>query len=338
MNRQTALTDNIRNFKHGTQPIARPIEDMGILPGIPGNSWFWVGSFESEGHHLHFMYHVSVLQVSQYIPVKMINSVLSITDETGNIYRHSDRFYKVKNGQVASKGLSIQCEKDYIVGDLDTMTIKAEMEHGGIEFTMHGKGYPLMNLGTGYFQIAGVYNYQYSLPFMESKGTITLEGKTYAVSGDIWLDRQFAKPHKGMSLKDGYNCKWLWMNLQFDQSEDVISLWGVYEFATQNEHCWATVLHPDGTQASVGVNPMLDKSSEVWDSPVTPMHYPTRWQVEIPEWDTVLDVKSIMDEQEIVAGDPAGRKYEGASRFKGTYRGKEVTGWCCLELVGGWDK
>lgn len=338
MNRQTSLTDNIRNFRHGTQPIARPIEDMEIQPGIPGNSWFWVGTFESEGHILHFMYHLSVLQFSQYIPVKMINSVLSITDETDKIFHHSDRFYRVKRGQVASKGFSIQCDKDYAVGDLDTMTIKSEMEHGSIEFTMHGKGYPLMNLGTGYFQIAGVHNYQYSFPFMESEGTIVLDGKTYPVKGDIWLDRQFAKPHKGMSLKDGYNCKWVWMDLHFDQIEDKISLFGVVELATGYEHCWATVLHPDGTQASAGINPMVKKSSEIWHSPATNMKYPTRWQVEIPEWNLDIDVKSIMDEQEIVALDPAGRKYEGASRFKGTYKGQEVTGHCCLELVGGWDK
>jgi len=59
--------------------------------------------------------------------------------------------------------------------------------------------------------------------------------------------------------------------------------------------------------------------------------------VKIPEWDSVLTVKSVMDEQEIVAGNPAGRKYEGASRVTGTYRGKPVTSYCCLELVGGWN-
>lgn len=337
MNRENSLTHNIKNFRHGTQPLANPIEDMNILPHIPGNSWFWVGHFESEGHTLNFMYHVSVLQFSQYVPVKMINSVLSITDETGRIYRHEDRFYRAKKGQVASTGLSIQCEKDYVVGDLDTMKIKSEMEHGSIEFTMHGKGYPLMNLGTGYFQIAGVYNYQYSLPYMESEGTITLNGKTYRVRGDIWLDRQFAKPHKGLNLKDGYNCKWVWMDLHFDQNEDKISLFGVIELANGNEHCWATVLHPDGTQAGVGVDPMLQGASDVWVSPVTNMKYPTRWKISIPEWEALLNVKSVIDEQEIVAGDPSGRKYEGASRFTGTYHGEDVTGYCCLELVGGWN-
>ena len=338
MKNNNSLTNNIRNFRHGTEPLVRPIEDLNILPGIPGNSWFWVGHFESEGHILNFVYHVSVLQFSQYVPVKMINSVLSITDETGKIYRHEDRFYRAKKGQVASKGLSIRCDKDYVVGDLDTMTIKAEMEHGSIAFTIHGKGYPLLNLGTGYFQLAGVINSQYSLPTLESEGTITLDGKRYPVKGNIWLDRQFARPQKGMSLKDGYNCKWIWMNLQFDQSEDVISLWGVMELATEKEYCWATVLHPNGTQASAGVNPMMEDASEVWISPLTKMKYPTRWKVQIPEWDAALDVKSVMDEQEIVAGDPAGRKYEGASRFAGMYKGKEVTGYCCLELVGGWDK
>ena len=51
MKNNNSLTNNIRNFRHGTEPLVRPIEDLNILPGIPGNSWFWVGHFESEGHN-----------------------------------------------------------------------------------------------------------------------------------------------------------------------------------------------------------------------------------------------------------------------------------------------
>lgn len=332
----TRLTENLKTFSHGTEPLVEAAADVNMRPDKVGNSWFWVGHFDAKGHTLNFMYHVSVLQFSKFLPVRMINSVLSITDETGKIYRHEDRFYRAKRGQVAQKGLHIQTEQDLVDGDLDTLRIRSSMPTGAIDLTMHGTGYPLYNLCTGYFQIAGVYNSQYSFPFMESRGVITLEGKQYPVRGMVWFDRQFAGMQKGQSLKNGYNCKWVWMDLHFDNNPDVISLFGVTELATGKENCWATVLHPDGTQAGVGVNPMVRDSFDVWESPQTGMKYPTGWKVTIPEWDSVLTVKSVLDEQEIVSGSEAGRKYEGASRISGTYRGKEVTGYCCLELVGGW--
>lgn len=330
------LTNHIRTAAHGSEPLLDPVGDIGFKPEMAGNSWFFVGHFSSDGHILNFMYHVSVLSVSQYLPLKMINSVLSITDETGNLYRHEDRFYRAKNGQVKS-GLSIRTEQDVVEGDLDGLHIASHMAAGGIDITMQGKGYPLYCLTTGYFQIAGTPNYQYSFPQMEGSGTLTLEGKPYDVKGAVWFDRQFARMPKGKSMKGGYNCKWVWMNLRFDNDEDVISLFGVTALATGRENCWATVLHPDGRQSGAGVDPMVQDSFDVFESPKTGMRYPTGWNVTIPEWDCALTVKSVMPEQEIVSKDPAGKKYEGASRFSGRYRGKAVTGYCCLELVGGWN-
>jgi len=334
-----SLTENnIRSTAYGTKPFVDAIGDVNYKPDMAGNSWFWVGHFEAEGHTLNFMYHVSVLQISKYLPVKMINSVLSITDETGKIYRHEDRFYRVKSGGVAKDGLQIHTEQDIVEGDLDTLRIASKMKAGAIDITIHGKGYPLYCLCTGYFQIAGAPNYQYSFPTMEAAGTLTLESKTYQVSGMVWFDRQFAHRPKGRKLGNGYNCKWVWMDMHFDNSADKISLFGVTELASGKENCWATVLHPDGTQACAGVDPMVKDSFDVWESKSTGMRYPTGWIVNIPEWDCRLTVKSVMDEQEIAAGNPAGRKYEGASRIKGVYRGKETTGYCCLELVGGWNE
>lgn len=331
------ITDNIRDHAYGAEPFIYTAGDVGIRMDKQGNSWFWVGHFEEEGQTLNFMYHLSVLQLSKRIPVRMINSVLSITDETGKVYLHEDRFYKAKKGEVATKGLQINTERDLAEGDLEQMHIRTSMPNGAIDMTMIGEGYPLFNLCTGYFMIAGVPNYQYSIPSMKTKGRIVIYEREYPVEGMVWFDRQFAGMPKGKKIKGGYNCKWVWMDIHFDNDEDVISLFGVTELATGKENCWATVLHPDGMQSGAAVEPMVDDSFDVWESDVTGMKYPTGWNVNIPEWGCAFTVKSVLKEQEIVSEDPAGRKYEGASRIRGIYRGKEVTGYCCLELVGGWN-
>jgi len=110
---------------------------------------------------------------------------------------------------------------------------------------------------------------------MDAAGTLTLEGVSYPVQGMVWLDRQFANKPKGRKLSSGYNCKWVWMDLHFENDPDVISLFGVTELATGEEHCWASVLHQNGTQAAAGVDPMVKDSFDVWESPQTQMKYPT---------------------------------------------------------------
>lgn len=108
-------------------------------------------------------------RISESLPVNMVNSVISITDETGKRYRHEDRFFRAKGGQVGKEGLSIHTDRDTVEGDLDTLRIATSMEGGSIDITMHGTGYPLFNLCTGYFNIAGLPNYQYSFPRMAAE-------------------------------------------------------------------------------------------------------------------------------------------------------------------------
>ena len=61
-------------------------------------------------------------------------------------------------------------------------------------------------------------------------------------------------------------------------------------------------------------------------------NYPTHWIIEIPEVDARLDVTAVMKEQEIAS--KFINKYEAVSRIKGTYKGKETTGYCYVELLG----
>lgn len=49
-----------------------------------------------------------------------------------------------------------------------------------------------------------------------------------------------------------------------------------------------------------------------------------------------LTIVASPDNQEIIAGDKNGNKYEGASSITGTYDQQSVTGDCFVELVGPW--
>lgn len=57
----------------------------------------------------------------------------------------------------------------------------------------------------------GNASYYYSLPFLSASGSLTFAGKTYSVSGDAWLDREWS----GGLLNSDFT-GWDWFSLQSD--------------------------------------------------------------------------------------------------------------------------
>lgn len=337
---QNKLTANIKtNPQHGVQPFTDAVENLGIDNNITGNSWFAVGNFDCDGHKLSYMFHVSVLRMSKVLPIRMINTVFSLTDSTTGWYQSKDQFFAAGKGtEVATEGLHIKFKDGLMSGDLDNLHIKANADFGAIDLHLTAIGFPLYNASTGYFKIFSVANYQYSIPTLKTTGTIKIEEKTYQVTGNSWFDRQYANPDKKSSgnLKDGYPCHWVWMNLSFKENDDQLSLWGAMDNKTTEEYAWATILHADGSQEVVEVSPLSNAGTEPFDSTKTGNHYPTHWQIKIPSKNASLTIVANPINQEIIAGDKNGNKYEGASSITGTYDQQSVTGDCFVELVGPW--
>jgi predicted secreted hydrolase len=84
--------------------------------------------------------------------------------------------------------------------------------------------------------------------------------------------------------------------------------------------------------ATKGVAPLLNPEEDLmWKQ-----KYPTHWVVELPEFDTHLQVTSSPKEQEIVS--EFINKYEAASKVSGTFMGATAEGFCYIELVGDYTK
>lgn len=196
----------------------------------------------------------------------------------------------------------------------------------------------IMNGGAGEFSIAVIGVKQYSKPRIKPTGTLVLNGKTYPISGDAWFDRQWQKvPTQKSKTGEGSDdpvtggtIHWYWMDLNMDNG-DKLSLWCV-EIA-KITRAWATVLHADGTNKVVDVTPFTQFKAKKWYSQASGQNYPIEFTVEIKDLDAKLYVAPYPVEQEIVSEHIS--KYEAASQVKGTYLGKPATGFCYVELVGG---
>ncbi|MGH2709521.1 MAG: lipocalin family protein, partial [Actinomycetota bacterium] len=153
-------------------------------------------------------------------------------------------------------------------------------------------------------------SYHYSLPSLATRGTLEVNDRTYRVTGESWLDRQWGS--WDMKVLD----KWTWMALQLSNG-DRLNLWNL--LAQGRELSYATVLHPDGTHEIVAVKPLAEGTSDFWTSPASGKRYGTRWIVDIPSLDARFTVAAHPREQELLTD--YGNVYEGASTVTGRYRG-----------------
>lgn len=213
------------------------------------------------------------------------------------------------------------------------MSIQATLPDGfSVDLVTRAAGPILYNNGAGVFPFLGVPTYQFAFPKMDTSGTVILGDSTYQVSGTTWFDRQWMDQPLSVLQTDKF--KWTWMNFRLNNG-DVISLWDV--IFEGKDQAWAIVVSPDGTHTIANVLPLEKDASDVWISPESGRHFPSRWIVKIPALEGVFEVTATPKGQEISGAETeVGRAvYEGACTITGSYKGEKVTGLCYTEMVGG---
>lgn len=302
------------------------------------SSWFIIGHFEAEGHKLNYLYH-QMVWMDDKTGEPLLNSVVSVTDETTGFYQGEDKFYPMSQTTIANDHFAITVPNGSMEGDIRNLHFTASMESVSMDIHLELADDTIYNGGSGTFRLAVIDVQQYSKPKIKPTGTLKINGKEYPVSGEAWFDRQWQKmPEKNTRQKgkssasdpvsDG-TIHWYWMDLNMDCG-DKLSLWCV-ELAKLSR-AWATVLHSDGTQEVVAVTPFSKYPARKWLSPASGQNYPIEFTVEIPRLNAHLSVTPYPVEQEIASEHIS--KYEAASRVDGIYKGQKASGFCYVELVG----
>lgn len=250
-------------------------------------------------------------------------SCVSVTNETtlfllNKIEAPTDRF-------------CIKTPENHLWGDLGQINLKLTGKEIQMNAALIPVGYPVLNGGTGKFEMLGLDIFQYSMPTLATKGVLTVKGKTYEIDGSTWFDRQWE------NLKSP-NLTWGWMDLNLLNGV-YISLW--YPVKNGVEKPFATILSPDGTQKVVSVGPVISTASNFWKSNVCRNDYPTKWTITIPECNAKLEIVTEMKAQELQFQfiKPLNH-YEAASKVTGIYMNEPVTGACFVELLAmkSWSK
>ncbi len=179
---------------------------------------------------------------------------------------------------------------------------------------IHGPGWS-GNLETGRM-------YYYSATRLEISGTYNGE----KVGGIAWLDHQWGGSDIGTDGSASFAPRWDWMSMNLEDGRDIM-IYRVRNAKGGISDKFASISYPDGTtkeERNIEMTP--------WDWWVSPSggKYPTRWYLKLEDG-TVLNVKPVVDAQEVEARATAGfNYYEGAIEITGSTRGKgymELTGY-----------
>lgn len=291
--------------------------DQAAHAGAQQEWWYVIGHLNAHGHR--FGYEV------QFVDGATPQLFTAITDQTTGAYFTQSQTLTPDQVAFSTTALDLRTPTATLAGPMNAMHLHATLPVGEIDLTLDARGTVLYNNGTGLMPFLGGSSYYYSLPSVASQGTITENHRTYQVTGESWVDRQWGT----WDWSTGH--KWTWMALQLANG-DRINLWDLFD-ATGESH-YATVLHPDGTEQIVAVNPLADGTSDYWTSPTSGKRYGTRWKVAIPALDANLIVVTSPRGQEIQAD---GGIFEGASTISGTYRGAPAAGEAYVEQFGAWQ-
>ena len=215
--------------------------------------------------------------------------------------------------------------------------LQAQQDDFGVDLRLVPEGLPVLNGNKGLFELAGsdgqgpeYYEY-YSIPRLKAEGRIEVHGEQIPVHGLAWNDHEFFNLGPGQQFP-----AWDWFAIQLEDGSSIM-LYGLHlPNGEYNPDSRGTFVAPDGKVTHLGPGSFTLVPGATWFSSASHAEYPIRWRISIPSLDIDLDMSTPLNDQEMLAvpGGGSPTYWEGASRFRGTRKGRFVEGKGYLEMLG----
>lgn len=204
--------------------------------------------------------------------------------------------------------------------DMQQMRLVAAGEDFAYDMQLDAQGPLIFHGEDGYSHksASGRASYYYSQPFFEIAGTLTLPEGPVEVTGQAWLDREWASQPLGAS-----QVSWDWFSMAFDGGARLMgftlrdSAGPDYTAATWIEADGRTTTFPDGAFFA----------EPLGQSDVAGRDIPTRWRAVLPEKGVDVTVEAINPQAWMATSIPY---WEGPVTINGSHAGRgylEMTGY-----------
>jgi len=190
--------------------------------------WYCTGYLEDqEGKK--YSYQFTILQIPYGI-VTPIMAMVAVTDFDSEIHYYRQRVNLSKKELTVTDNLVQHGDTAWCKKEKDGFHIKTQHTKFNLDvFCDYGKG-AFWHCDNGRLQMGAdgdkETTYYYSWTNMQTKGTLTLNGKTVAVTGKSWFDKQ------GGSYTLCKQSSWEWFSLRFYDDEEMM----LFKFPTTGDH------------------------------------------------------------------------------------------------------
>lgn len=132
----------------------------------------------------------------------------------------------------------------------------------------------------------------YSFTRLQTTGRVSLDGQTWSVTGQSWMDKEF-----GSNQLAAHQAGWDWFSLQLDDEREVM-LYVLRDKSGAIDFARGTVVHANGQARYLDQHAFTVTARARWKSPETSGTYPSRWVVSIPRENLALEiVPELMDQE-----------------------------------------
>ena len=316
--------------------------DHGPHPGFRSEWWYFTGNLEGEDDR-HFGYQWTLFRFalapqastrrSRWATRQLYMGHFTVTDVRAGRFHAHERLargtldlagaraepfrvwiedWSVSRGESADDAWRLQAASGEVAVDLQLRPAKPVVLQGDRGLSRKGV-------------TPGNASYYYSVPRLETRGTVRVDGERFSVSGSSWLDREWSTS----ALEEG-QAGWDWFGLQLSDGTELMFYQLRRKDGSLDTHSRGAFVDAQGSALSLGPPDVAIEVLGSWDSPLGP-RYPARWRLTVKPLALSLDIMPVLPNQEL---DTSFRYWEGAVRITGRRAGEPLTGQGYVELTG----
>jgi len=170
----------------------------------------------------------------------------------------------------------------------------------------------------------------YSFSRLETKGSVTVAGKSIPVQGVSWMDHEFSTA----PLESG-TVGWDWFSIQLSDKTEIMLFLLRTEDGGVNPASSGSYIDASGALRHLDRGYFEIDVMDTWKSKQSGATYPSRWRLNIPLLGIELGLVSNLPDQEMrTAGSTGATYWEGSVSVNGSKGGSPVDGNGYVEMTG----
>lgn len=346
-----AANTDITGFTRAVTPLAWEFpRDFGAHPDYQTEWWYYTGNLQTDdGRRFGYQFTIFRRGIAPEFPTsadsewrstQLYMAHFAITDAAGGRFLHEERFARggaELAGAVVEPIYRTWLEGWQVIGlnaEATERQITAAMtsteEGAALDLILSIVKPPALQGENGDGLSAkssdeGNASHYYSLTRMPTRGTITIDGETFTVSGTSWMDHEFSTSALG-----GDALGWDWFGLQFDDDREMMLGQIRLNDGGRDPNFGGLLVNPDGSTRYLPADSFTLTPTGTWTSPHSGGVYPSGFEVSVNIGEAEplrFTLTPLLADQELHGGGIV--YWEGSVRISG-----DVTGYGYVELTG----